>query len=166
MAFRSLYASSVSGPVSLVDFRRKQSQAVLAYAQQRKEVDGLSQEEIIKALRTEVLDPMEPSSYTLSYHDLVDAPDSPVTYSRAINMEHVNNPFPLKEWVALHMPVCQTCQDHHTRYGGLEGFMKHNVRNLCPFADTLSWLSGEWRIPLSSIPPKAALKNYPPSTST
>lgn len=160
-AFRSLYASSISAPVSLTDFRRKQSQAVLAYASQRKEIDGMSQEEVVKALRPETSNWKDPASYTLSYHELVDDPDSPVQYSRAINMANVSKPFPLKEWVDLHMPVCQTCQDHHARHGGLDGFFHHNARNECPFADVLSWLSGEWRIPLASMPPKAALDNYP-----
>jgi hypothetical protein len=147
--------------VCLTEFRRKASQANLAYAKQRKDLDGFSEEEVLRALRPELFDWKDPGAYTFSYQEIVDGSNSAVQYTRQVNMSKAKGPFPLKEWVDLHRPVCQVCQDHWARHGGIEGFLRHNDRNQCPLADVLCWLSGEWRIPLASIPPKASLENYP-----
>ena len=159
-AFRSIYASSISSPVCFSDFKRRVSKSVLNYAHSRSHLDGLTKEEIHKILQPDLSDWRDPFSYTLSYHELVDVPGSPVSYSRSINMANVSKPFPLEKWVTLHLPHCQICRKHHQAHGGMEGFFRHNDTNMCPVADVLSWLSGEWRIPFASIPPAASRKNY------
>jgi Reverse transcriptase (RNA-dependent DNA polymerase) len=133
---------------------------MLAYALQRKEVDGLSQEEIVKVLQPELFDWRDPGHYTHAYHALVDVPGSPVEYSREVNMTNTEKPFPLRPWVELHVAVCRPCQDFMRKCGSVEVFMHRNASNPCPLADTLSWLSGEWRIPFESIPPAGAKDNY------
>lgn len=149
-----------SAPVSLSSLRRKVNAAVIDYAQHRRQVDGLPVDTILKIFRPDRYAWDDTAGFVKAYRALVDAPGSPVVYSRAVNPSPFNSPFPLEKWWALHVRTCSGCDAHHHRHQSFLVAMQHNQSNPCVFADILSWLSGEWRIPFSEIPPRGAVENY------
>lgn len=160
-AFASVSASNLGRPVSLSSIRKQVNTAALNFAQHRKEVEGYSHEQLLKIFAPDALEWHDTEMFVSTYHQLVDAVDSPVQYTRAVNLGSSSlASFPLQEWWALHAPGCDRCTRHHHEHGTFEEAMAHNADNPCSFADILSWLSGEWRIPFASIPPPSGRDNY------
>jgi len=132
----------------------------LNYAHHRADVEGLTSAQIVKIFAPDASEWHDTEAFVASYHNLVDAPGSPVTYTRSVNRNPPFSSFPLQEWWDLHLPSCGKCTNHHREHGGFDKAMEHNADNPCAFADILSWLSGQWRIPFVSIPPPGARDNY------
>ena len=159
--FQSVVADPDLAPVSLSGLKRAVSKGVLQYALNRGSADGLSLKEITKSMGTDALDWSHTKSFVISYHPLVDDPSSPVSYSRRVNMSPFRSPFPLTVWWDMIRDFCPTCQAHHERYGkNATAALASNETNPCTHADILSFISGEWRIPFSSIPPPGKRRNY------
>lgn len=95
------------------------------------------------------------------YHDLVDEPGGPVQYNRKISLANVDQPFRLQQWWDYLLSFCAVCQAHNQRWPSFEEVILNNESNPCPHADILSWLSGNWRIPLSKVPEPATRRNHP-----
>ena len=146
--------------MALSALRKRVNVAALNFAQHRAEVDGFSRDQIVKIFTPDAAEWHDTEAFVVSYHHLVDAPGSPVTYTRAVDRHPPLSSFPLQEWWDLHRPSCSTCSSHHRDHGGFDGAMDHNADNTCSFADILSWLSGQWRIPFNSIPPPGSRDNY------
>jgi hypothetical protein len=98
--------------------------------------------------------------YVTSYRAIIDSPQCPVPYSKAIRMSVIHHPFPLPEWWRLHAPGCNVCSHHEATCGGPIEALLANHLNPCWFSDVLAWLSGQWRIPLSAIPEPAERPNH------
>lgn len=103
----------------------------------------------------------DPAGYVRSYRAIVESPDCPVLYSRAIPMSKVHSPFPLPAWWEAHAPGCSICSQHEATYGGVLAAILHNHHNECWLADVLAWLAGQWRIPVSGAPVPARRPNHP-----
>jgi hypothetical protein len=140
--------------------RKKVNLGVMRLAAERKSQGDISTDQVIKIFSPDAFEWHDTEMFVASYHALVDAPGSPITYSRRVNTQSPVSSFPLQEWWDLHYPSCPRCTTHHHDHGGYEGAMRHNESNPCSFADVLSWMSGEWRIPFASIPPPGERENY------
>jgi len=147
-------------PTALSAIRKRVNHAALQFAQSRRQVEGMSIATIEKIFAHETFEWHDTDAFVWSYHSLVDAHDSPVVYSRQVDLHPLHASFPLHEWWDLHRSSCSVCQAHHAAHRGYLGAMEHNSKNTCSFADILSWLSGQWRIPFASIPHPGERDNY------
>ena len=150
----------IGQPVVLSALRKQVNTTALRYAQSRTHIDGLSAAQVVRVFAADTFEWHDTERFVMSYHDLVDSPGSPVVYTRAVDLQPPVSAFPLREWWAVHLPSCTICTQHDHAHGGFDKAMKHNADNPCVFADILSWLSGQWRIPFNSIPPPGARANY------
>jgi len=153
-------AHQANHPIALSAIRKRVNTAALKFAQARQEVEGMPTATIEKIFAHETFEWHDTDSFVWSYHNLVDVSGSPAVYTRRVDLQPPHVSFPLSEWWDLHRSFCKVCQAHHEAHDGYKGAMEHNTENMCSFADILSWLSGQWRIPLESIPPPGERNNY------
>jgi hypothetical protein len=148
-------------PTSLSDLRRGVNKSILAHTTSGHK--GWSAKDIERLFNTTTPAWDDAEGFVQMYHALVDDPACPVLYERKVYLGNIKYPFPLLTWWEYHrVGGCTGCQQHLAAYGGNEiEALLHNPRNPCWFADTLSWLSGGWRLPLKERPTPEARDNHP-----
>lgn len=68
--------------------------------------------------------------------------------------------FPLDVWAGYFRDQCKECRHFYTSAGSIKAGLATNHTNACHHADILSWLAGEWRLPLIAEPPPGRLPNH------
>ena len=152
-----------SSPISLTTLQRCINSLLIRYAQRPSSKLTVEEVASIKDFFDSPLapEPSDTAGYVHSYHALVDDPAFPVPYSRKLRPWALKLPFPLANWWALHIEHCSSCMAlHHKCNGSFERVAASNESNLCTFADIMNFLSGGWRLPLSSKPKPGAIDNY------
>ena len=89
-------AKGIGQPVVLSALRKQVNVTALRYAQSRAEIDGLSTAQVVKIFAADTFEWHDTERFVMSYHDLVDAPGSPVEYTRAVDLHPPSLPFPCK----------------------------------------------------------------------
>ena len=146
-------------PVALSGIKREIIRTVAQYAIHRKQ--DMSPEEIEYFFSPEVPAWYDTSGMVTAYRNLVEHPHSPVSYDRKVNLHNTLTTFPITEWWNMHLPHCNTCSAHLAKEGGVvAAALSRNSDNECHFADIMSWLSGGWRLPLSSWPDRNEAPNH------
>ena len=88
-------AKWIGQPVVLSALRKQVNVTALRYAQSRAEIDGLSTAQVVKIFAADTFEWHDTERFVMSYHDLVDAPGSPVEYTRAVDLHPPVSTFPL-----------------------------------------------------------------------
>jgi hypothetical protein len=157
--FEQALEESQGRPTALSGLKRAVVKRVNRYASHRQQ--ELTPEAVEYFFSSEVPAWHDTAGMVADYRSLVERADSPVNYTRSVDLFNPLSTFPIKAWWDSHYPTCQQCQHHHqSRGNSFEAAMASNSDNPCHFADTLSWISGGWRLPLSQWPEPATQPNH------